>query len=102
MPKKNYDKMYKSDIPAEETAPVEEPVVEEAEAPKKTTKKAKVPFMGKVTGGLNLNVRKSPNGQIVASLADGAQVRVINDEDPDWYQIESPIGFVMKKFVEKV
>ena len=99
MAKKSYDKMYQSSIP-EEAAPVEEPVVEEA--PKKTTKKAKVPYMGKVVGGLNLNVRKTPAGSIIGSLSDGAQVRVLNDDDPEWYKIESPAGFVMKKFVEKV
>ena len=110
MAKKNYNELYKSSIPAEEAAPAEEPVVEAApaeeeevkeETTEKKTKKAKMPFMGIVTGGLNLNVRKTPAGEIIATVADGAQVRVLEDVNDDWYKIESPAGFVMKKFIKK-
>lgn len=104
MPRRNYDKMYQSE---EKAAPAEEPVVKKASASeeketkaKKTT--AKVPFMGVVTGGLNLNVRKTPGGAIIGSLSDGAQVRVLNNDNPDWYQIEFKNGFVMSKFIKKV
>lgn len=103
MSRRNYDKMYEE----KNTAPVEEPIVEEAPASeevveeKKPAKSVKVPFMGTVTGGLSLNVRKDPNGKIISSLADGAQVRVLNADDPDWYQIEYLNGFVMKKFIKK-
>lgn len=107
MPRKNYNKMYEEN---QETAPVEEPVVKEAKAkatekveePKESDKiPATKPFMGTVTGGLSLNVRKVPGGSIVASIPDGAQVRVLDDSDPDWYKIESPDGYVMKKFIKK-
>ena len=114
MAKKNYSEMYKSSIPVEEATPAEEPVVDVAPAEKeeavevkeeetaeKKPKKAKLPFMGVVTGGLNLNVRKSPAGQIIGTVSDGAQVRVLEETNDEWYQIESPAGFVMKKYIKK-
>ena len=106
--KRNYNKMYEENL---EAAPVEEPVVESAKAeveetPKKSKKvaddiPATKPYMGTVTGGLNLNVRKTPNGEVVHVIPEGAQVRVLDDSDRDWYKIESPEGFVMKKFIKK-
>lgn len=101
MPRRNYDRMYKEkDVDA---VPAEEPKVEESatEEVKPKAKKVKLPFMGTVTGGLGLNVRKTPGGQIIGVISDGAQIRVLNDENPDWYQIESPAGYVMKKFIKK-
>ena len=114
MAKRNYNKMYEEN---QEAAPAEEPIVEPAEAepevveaPKKPKKEKKEvaddipsikPFMGIVTGGLNLNVRKTPNGEIVAVIPEGAQVRVLDDSNEDWYKIESPKGYVMKKYIEK-
>ena len=116
MAKRNYNKMYEEN---QEAAPAEESVVESAEAdqevveaPKKFKKekeKERVaddipsinPFMGIVTGGLNLNVRKSPNGEIIAVIPEGAQVRVLDDSNEDWYKIESPKGYVMKKYIKK-
>lgn len=112
MARKSYDKMYEEKKEEKiEAAPAEEPVVESAEAePKaKTTKKSKVaeeipamkPFMGIVAGGLNLNVRRTPNGEIIAVIPEGAQVRVIDEPEDGWYKIESPKGFVMKKYINK-
>lgn len=94
-------------IPAEEdidepvSAPVEEvkeeepaPVVEEA--PKKASDiyvVAKTP---------KLNVRKTPNGEVVNILNEGAQVTIdSNFEDNDWYKIKEPTnGYVMKKYIQ--
>ena len=121
MEKRNYNNMYKSKTLKEineevATAPVEEPTnvveetpieekKEEVKAETKIDKKpevAKAEFSGVVTGGLNLNVRKSPNGDIVKTIPNGARV-VIADKDSnnaDWYEISEPVkGFVMKKFI---
>lgn len=63
----------------------------------------KTPFMAEVIGSLNLNVRKKPNGEVFTSIVPGAQIKVLDiSEDNEWYQIESPKGFVMKKFTKKV
>ena len=104
MAKRNYNKMYEENL---EAAPAEEPVVESAKAEPEVEIAeiaeeipATKPFMGIVTGGLNLNVRRMPNGEIVAVIPEGAQVRVL-DESDGWYKIESPKGFVMKKFIKK-
>ena len=111
MARKSYDKMYDEKRKEKEAAPAEELVVESAEAEpeEKTVEEPKVaeeipatkPFMGTVTGGLNLNVRKTPNGDIISVLAEGAQVRILDDSDPKWYRIESPEGYVMKDFIKK-
>ena len=108
MARKSYDKMYDEKKEVKEAAPAEEPTIESAEAePKIETAEvvkeipATKPFMGMVTGGLNLNVRKTPNGEIVAVIPEGAQVRVLDDSEDGWYRIESPKGFVMKKFIKK-
>jgi len=109
MSRKSYDKMYEEK--KKEAAPAEEPVIESAEAEVKeeVVEEPKVaedipatrPFMATVTGGLNLNVRKTPNGDIIAVIPEGAQVRVLDDSDPKWYRIESPEGYVMKDFIKK-
>lgn len=111
MARRSYDKMYEEKKEVTEAAPAEEPVVESAEAEPEveTAKEPKVaeeipamkPFMGVVTGGLNLNVRRTPNGEIVAVIPEGAQVRVLDDSEKGWYRIESPKGFVMSKFIKK-
>ena len=108
MAKRNYNRMYEE---KQEATPAEEPVVEEAvadtpdepiESPKEVKEEPLTkPFMGVVTGGLNLNVRRTPGGEIVAVIPEGAQVRVLEVIDSDWYRIESPKGFVMKKFIKK-
>lgn len=101
MPRKNYDKMYEEKKTAE-VAPAEESVeVKEETDVKPKPKKTKLPFMGIVTGGLALNVRKTPGGQIIGTVSDGGQVRVLDDSVEGWYQIESPVGFVMSKFIKK-
>lgn len=102
MARKNYDKMFEEK--EVEATPVEEPVVEEEVVEEKVVEEPKVkrPFMATVVGGLSLNVRKSPNGDIIATVPEGAQIRVLEQtEDSNWYKIESPEGFVMKKFVKK-
>ncbi len=72
------------------------------EEPKKEEKITK-PFMVEIIGNLNLNVRKKPMGDIITSLAPGAQARVLEaSEDGEWYQIESPKGYIMKKYTKKV
>lgn len=108
MAKRNYNKMFDENL---EAAPAEEPIVESAKAEPEveTPKESKVakeipatkPFMGVVTGGLNLNVRRTPGGEIIAVIPEGAQVRVLDDSEDGWYRIESPKGFVMKKFIKK-
>lgn len=108
MAKKNYNRMYEE---KPEATPAEELVVEEAVAdipdepvalPKKVENGPLTkPFMGIVTGGFSLNVRKSPNGEIITTIPEGAQVRVLEVIDSDWYKIESPKGCVMKKFIKK-
>ena len=115
MEKKNYNNMYKSkslkEITEEvATAPVEElskTETEPVEVEEKVIKKElvvpkikKEEKNGTVIGGLNLNVRKKPNGDILDAVPSGTKV-VIIDEHDDWYEISSPIaGFVMKKFVQ--
>lgn len=114
MEKKNYNNMYKSkslkEISEETaTAPVEElskTEVEPTEVEENVIKMElpkpeveKIEKTGTVTGGLNLNVRKQPSGEIIGSVPSGTKVVIINDRD-DWYEISSPVaGFVMKKFV---
>lgn len=111
MARRSYDRMYKSYDPREdqtfedkkekketikEDVKIEEKKVEE---PKKTSL-----IRGKVIGGLSLNVRKQPStvGEIVSSLKDGEKVIIVDDSYADWYKIQSPEGFVMSKFVEKI
>lgn len=111
MARRSYDRMYKSYDPREdqtfedkkekketikEDVKIEEKKVEE---PKKTSI-----IRGKVIGGLSLNVRKQPStvGEIVSSLKDGEKVIIVDDSYADWYKIQSPEGFVMRKFVEKI
>ena len=115
MARRSYDKMYEEKKEVTEAALAEEPIVESAEAepveeeivekPKKTKVAddipATKPFMGVVTGGLNLNVRRTPNGEIVAVIPEGAQVRVLDKLEDGWYRIESPKGFVMSKYIKE-
>lgn len=106
MAKNNYNKMYKESVVSEEVAVNENTSVEEPEEviEKPVVEKTKTtkPFMGEVVGGLSLNVRKQPNGEIFKSIPDGAQVKVIEVVDDNWYKIESPIGYVMSKFIKKI
>ena len=91
MARRNYENMYK-ELEKEEN---EEPtIVEEISEKKKPTS-----YVGTVIGGITLNVRKQPNGEVVASLRDGEKVMIKDDSNPDWYKIDSPEGYVMKKFI---
>ena len=115
MEKKNYNNMYKAknlkEINEEvATAPVEELSNEEVETTNVEEKVIKVELKepevvkleksGIVTGGLNLNVRKNPNGEIIDAIPTGTKV-TITDDKGDWYAISSPVsGFVMKKFIQ--
>lgn len=94
--KRNYDKMYES----KEEVKNEEEIVDELEVTPKEVKGKKFKF-GRVFGG-SLNVRKTPNGEILNVIKDGENV-TIKSEDDDWYEISVPYdGFVMKKFIEVV
>lgn len=108
MARRSYDRMYKSYDQMEEVKlpekeeKIEEPVKEEkkVEEPKKENKVIR----GKVTGGLSLNVRNQPStmGQIVNTLKDGEKVVIVDESYADWYKIQFPEGFVMRKFIEKI
>lgn len=108
MEKKNYNKIYNEKNKKDEEAvvvsedPKVEPAVAEEEAAPKKEKAIKLPFMGEVIGDLNLNVRKSPNGDVFTSIPDGANVKVLEiSEDGNWYFIESPKGYVKAEFIKK-
>ena len=58
--------------------------------------------------GTPLNVRESPNGKIVGTLADGALVAIVESKDAangkPWVKIvdaktKQPIGWVFREFV---
>ena len=108
MARRSYDRMYKNYEEKEEVKlpEREEPVVEIKEEKKaeEPVKKEKPVIRGKVIGGLSLNVRQQPStaGTIVGSLKDGEKVVIVDDSYADWYKIQSPEGFVMRKFVEKI
>ena len=121
MTKRYYNNMYESKtfkgINDELTAPVEEPEAPEAPVEEIEDKieeledeetvveipETKKEISGFVTGGLNLNVRKSPNGDIIKSIRTGDKVSIIDDSNPDWYKISSPIeGYVMRKFIKLI
>ncbi len=78
-------------IPAEVEVPKVEKVVEKREFKE-----------GKVVGGSNLNVREKPNGNIVNKIPSGKKVVILDSSDADWYKIQDPEGYVMKKFIELV
>ena len=104
MARRSYDRMYKEMDAKDYEKSIESPkeeVKEEIIPEKKDIKEEKKSpsFIGTVTGG-SLNVRKSPNGDIVTSIKEGTQVIIVDESDADWYKIESPEkGYVMKKFV---
>jgi len=104
MARRSYDRMYREyDVKEFENKMDTNEVKEEDSLPKadiEGDKKAKK-RTGKVTGGLNLNVRKQPkaNGEILTTIGPGSTVEIIEEVD-DWYKISSPNGFVMKQFVQ--
>lgn len=66
---------------------------------KTTTKKAetkKETLIGIVkTDQFDLNVRKTPGGEIVKTLPKGSKIEYLKGADPDWYQLADGSGFVM-------
>jgi uncharacterized protein YgiM (DUF1202 family) len=99
MTRRNYDQMYR-EMEREDFKNVEPVKVKEEEVKPVVEEKKPTVYVGTVTGGLNLNVRKQPNGEVVASLKDGEKVMIKDDSNPDWYKIDSPEGYVMKKFIK--
>lgn len=92
--KRNYDKMYEAKE-TDQVESVEPPIVE---VTPEEVKQKKYKF-GKVVNG-SLNVRKTPDGEIINVLKDGENV-TIESEENDWYRISVPYeGYVMKKFIE--
>lgn len=90
MARREYNQMYKG----YEEKPIEDTQIEEK-------KEEKTFVNGIIIGGKNLNVREKPNGEIIDSLPNGTQIKVMDDSNPEWYKVESPKGYVMRKFVEK-
>ncbi len=66
---------------------------------KATTKKAeakKETLIGIVnTDQFDLNVRKTPEGEIIKTLPKGSKIEYLKGTDPDWYQLADGSGFVM-------
>lgn len=69
----------------------------EVEAKKEKIEKVEIQkFTGIVnTNQFDLNVRKTPNGEIVKILPKGSKVEYLKGSDPDWYQLADGSGFVM-------
>ena len=105
MARRSYDRMYKN-YDAEEKNELEDVKLEEKKEDSlpqvNTEAEKKAPQTGKVIGGLNLNVRKSPvaNGEIIDTVRDGATVQILEIVNEEWYHITSPNGYVMKKYVQ--
>lgn len=105
MARRSYDRMYKS---YEEREKKIEPVIKEEvkEEIKEEPKVEEKPVIvrGKVIGGLSLNVRQQPTtaGAIVDTIKNGGKVVIVDESYADWYKIQSPEGFVMRKFIEKI
>lgn len=117
--KRNYNQYYREPVVEEEKSEDLEPVTEaEVEVEKEeeevksepvsapVVKEQKVEELkkGRVIGAANLNVRDkaSTSGKIVDQLRPGQGVLVKKEENEEWYKIQSPDGFVMKKFIELV
>lgn len=92
---KNITEPPKKEEVKEDVIPeVKEDVIPEVKEEKKPS------FIGTVIGGASLNVRKNPNGDIITSIKEGTQIVIVDESNTDWYKIESPEGYVMKKFVK--
>ena len=107
MARRSYDRMYKeADLKNyENNVKTENKEVEEISLPevKEEEKKASEdPKIGKVIGGLSLNVRNQPStdGEVIAIVKNGEQVVIVDELNDEWYKIDSPEGYVMKKFIE--
>lgn len=80
-----------------EEAPVEEEVKEEPVVEEKKPKM--INEFGRVVGTQLLNVRKSPNGEILKTIKANEQVTIYGVEG-DWYMIDN--GYVMKQYIQKI
>ena len=116
--KRNYNQYYREPVVEEEKSEDLEPVTEAEEVEKveeevkpepvsaPVVKEQKIEELkkGRVIGAANLNVRDkaSTNGKIVDQLRPGQGVLIKKEENEEWYKIQSPDGFVMKKFIELV
>lgn len=111
MARRSYDRMYKEMDAKDYEKSIETPIEEakeekipeltaEVEVIKEDVKKEvkKQSITGTVIGG-SLNVRTAPNGDIISSIKDGTKVVIVDESNPEWFKIESPEGYVMKKFV---
>ena len=101
MARRSYDRMYKNYDQQETNKIVKEEKTEEISLPKTEVEK-KANQVGRVIGGLNLNVRQEPsaNGKVITTIRDGAIVEIIEIVNEEWYHIASPNGYVMKKYVQ--
>ena len=63
------------------------------------------PLYGVVTGSAFVNVRSTPNGEVVSILAEDKKIR-IKDEQDGWYYITfdngMPLGWMNKNYVKLV
>ena len=87
--------------PAEEA--IDEPVVEEPvpePEPQVVAPVATKARIGRLYNTEKLNVRKAPGGEIAQVIDNKQTVTIIDDSNPDWFEISEPVkGFVMKKFI---
>lgn len=74
------------------TKPVEKPVTTTTKTPSTLTH-----FVN--TQRDNLNVRKTPNGQILTSIPKDFKVKVV-EESGDWARITAPAGWVFKSYLK--
>ena len=108
MARKSYDRMYReydrnefeknNEEPKKEVELKEEIPEEKEEDVVKEEKKA-TSITGTVIGGASLNVRNKPNGDVINSIKEGTNITIVDESNPEWFKIESPEGYVMKKFV---
>lgn len=101
--RRSYDRMYKEYDVKEYENKNEVEEKEEISLPEKKTEGEKKAYRhGQVIGGRSLNVRRQPkpDGEIVSTIKDGTKVVIVDESNTDWYKIDSPDGYVMKKFVQ--
>lgn len=82
---------------ATKKATTKKTTTKEVEAKKEKNEKVETKkFSGIVnTDRFDLNVRKTPGGEIVKTLSKGSKVEYLKGSDPDWYQLADGSGFVM-------
>lgn len=111
MARRSYDRMFKDYDSKNEENKLEDvkinekpKQVEEISLPKKDEGEKNAFQVGRVIGGLNLNVRKQPkaDGEIIDTVKDGVTVQIMETINEEWYHIASPNGYVMSKYVQLV